>query len=111
LARLVGNSIGGEARYLAQALAVNDPAAQAILDSTCEDLAFGLSHVAHLCHPEMIILGGGLSLLGAPLCQRVQHHLSHFTMEAFAPGPRVELAALGEDAVPVGALLLAQFPP
>jgi len=28
-------------------------------------------------------------------------------MEAFAPGPRIALAALGEDAVPVGALKLA----
>jgi glucokinase len=107
LARLVGMATRGEAKYLAQALAVNDPAAQKILDSTCEDLAFGLSHVTHLCHPEMVILGGGLSLLGEPLRKRVQHHLSHFTMEAFAPGPRVEIAALGEDAVPIGALLLA----
>jgi glucokinase len=109
LARLVGSATGGEAKYLAQAVALNDPAAQTILDSTSEDLAFGLSHVTHLCHPEMIILGGGLSLLGEPLRQRVQQHLSHFTMDAFAPGPRVEIAALGEDAVPVGALLLGQF--
>jgi len=28
-------------------------------------------------------------------------------MAAFAPGPRLALAALGEDAVPVGALKLA----
>jgi hypothetical protein len=29
-------------------------------------------------------------------------------MEAFAPGPAVTLAGLGEDAVPVGALALAR---
>jgi hypothetical protein len=29
-------------------------------------------------------------------------------MDAFAPGPRVALAALGEDAVPVGGLALAE---
>jgi hypothetical protein len=29
-------------------------------------------------------------------------------MEVFAPGPRIALAGLGEDAVPVGALELAR---
>lgn len=38
----------------------------------------------------------------------VEQALGGFVMEAFAPGPRVVLAGLGEDAVPVGALLLAQ---
>src|SRR5207253_4521213 len=38
LARLVGSATGGEAKYLAQAVALNDPAAQTILDSTSEDL-------------------------------------------------------------------------
>jgi len=33
--------------------------------------------------------------------------LPKFLMESFAPGPRVSLAALREDAVLVGALLLA----
>jgi glucokinase len=38
----------------------------------------------------------------------VQTALRPFVMDAFAPGPEIRLAALGEDAVPVGALLLAQ---
>jgi glucokinase len=58
-------------------------------------------------HPEVIALGGGLSLLGEPLRAAVECALKRFVMEAFAPGPRVALAALREDAVPVGALLLA----
>ncbi len=32
-------------------------------------------------------------------------------MGAFAPGPKITLAALGEDAVPVGALELAKIHP
>ena len=74
---------------------------------TADDLAFGLSHVTHLFHPEVIVLGGGLSLVGEPLREAIERHLRRFTMEAFAPGPQVRLAALGEDAVPAGALLLA----
>ena len=108
LAKLIGGSTGGEARYLAPALQQGDRAAKRVLTETAEDLAFGLSHVVHLFHPEVIILGGGLSLAGEPLRAAVESALGLFTMAAFAPGPRIHLAALGEDAVPVGALELAR---
>lgn len=98
---------GGEARFLAAALQQGDSLAQAILEEVAEDLAFGLSQVTHLFHPEAIILGGGLSLVGEPLRAAVQTALGGFVMEVFLPGPRVLLAGLGEDAVPVGALKLA----
>lgn len=107
LARLAGQSAGAEAKYLAAAWQQGDAAARRLLEETAEDLAFGLSHVVHLFHPEMIILGGGLSGVGEPLRASVEGALRRFTMEAFAPGPRIALAALGEDAVPVGALKLA----
>src|SRR5438552_7554260 len=108
LAKLLGDSTGGEAKYLAPAWQQGDRAAKRILTETAEDLAFGLSHVVHLFHPEVIILGGGLSLAGEPLRAAVESALRVFTMAAFAPGPRICLAALGEDAVPVGALELAR---
>ncbi|HEY5914543.1 MAG TPA: ROK family protein [Verrucomicrobiae bacterium] len=109
LARLAARDPGGEARHLAAALKRGDAAAKRILETATGDLAFALSHVVHLFHPEVIILGGGLSKAGEPLRQSVEHHLRRFVMEAFAPGPRVLLAALGEDAVPIGALELAEF--
>ncbi len=108
LAKLAGHSSGGEARHLAEALRQGDRAAKRILTETAEDLAFGLSHVVHLFHPEVLILGGGLSLLGEPLRAAVENALRAFTMAVFAPGPQIRLAALGEDAVPVGALELAR---
>jgi glucokinase len=108
LARLVAGQLhGGEARYLAPALAEGCPAAETILSEVAEDLAFGLSHAVQLLHPEIIVFGGGLSLVGEPLRARIAAALPRWTMEAFAPGPRVALAALDEDAVPVGALVLA----
>ena len=107
LARLAGSATSGEARYLAPALAQGDSAAQAILAETGEDIAWALSHVSHLFHPQVVILGGGLSLIGEPLRAAVAARLPGFLTSAFQPAPRVELALLGEDAVCVGALLLA----
>ena len=107
LARLAGQTAGGEAEHLAAAWQQGDAAARRLLRETAEDLAFGLSHVVHLFHPERIILGGGLSGVGEPLRAAVEGALRQFTMEAFAPGPGIALTALGEDAVPAGALELA----
>jgi glucokinase len=107
LAQLVGEASPGEARFLAPALERGDALAHSILRETAADLAFGLSHVVHLLHPEAIILGGGLSLLGEPLRAAVQAQLPPLLMESFRPGPHLTTARLGEDAVPVGALVLA----
>src|SRR5882724_1346446 len=109
LCKLMGSEkAGGEARHLAAALQQNDSAAKRILQETAEDLAFGLSHVVHLFHPEVIILGGGLSLVGEPLRVAVADALRAFVMEAFAPGLRICLSALAEDVVLAGAFELAR---
>ena len=64
--------------------------------------------------PVLVFLDLGLGEHGAlvgpvgePLRAAVESVLPRFVMEAFAPGPRVALSALREDAIPVGALLLA----
>ena len=97
---------GGEARWLAPALANNDPAAQALLDQLGTAVALGLSHVVHLFHPDVLVLGGGLSLIGEPLRVAVENVLPRYVMAAFHPPPAVRLAQLGTDAVPVGALAM-----
>jgi glucokinase len=107
LHELASKLLTGQARCLAEALAARDPLAEAIVSGTADDLAFALSHVVHLCHPEVIVLGGGLSLVGEPLRGAVAEALPHYCMHAFHPGPKIVLAGLGEDVVPVGALLLA----
>jgi glucokinase len=109
LARAVRSqaSEGGEARHLRQAVDACDPVALKILGDVADDLAFALSHAVHLFHPEIIVVGGGLSLVGEPLRAAMAARLPAHLMEAFHPGPRVALAGLGEDSVPVGALALA----
>ena len=107
LARMATEDPGGEARDLGPALAAGDPAARRILDELALDLAFGLSHVTHLFHPEKIVVGGGLAQTGESLRAAVAAVLPGLVMDALKPGPQIELARLGADAVPVGALLLA----
>jgi glucokinase len=109
LARSLPPTPGGEAKLLAPALMAGDPAAGRIVREVAADLAFALSHAVHLFHPRLIVLGGGLSLVGESLRTAVAAHLPLHVMEAFSPGPEVRLAALGEDAVPVGALCLASI--
>jgi glucokinase len=107
LAGIVGLERSGEARHLAAALAVGNKAAKQIVEETASRLAFALSHVVHLFHPEVIVLGGGLALIGEPWRASVAQGLPGHLVAAFRPGPKVCLAALGEDVVPCGALTLA----
>lgn len=107
LARLLPDEPGGEARWLSPALAAEDPGALRIVDETAAVLAFALSHVVHLFHPEVIVLGGGLALIGEPWREAVARHLPRHVMDGFTPGPDVRLALLGEDIVPTGILHLA----
>ena len=101
------SSEGGESRHLRSAIDAGDPLARKILGDVADDLAFALSHAVHLFHPEIIVVGGGLSLVGEPLRAAMAEALPAYLMDAFRPGPRMALAGLGEDSVPIGALALA----
>lgn len=107
LSDLVGDARSGEARFLARALTARDPEAERILRETADDLAFALSHVVHLFHPEAIVIGGGLSLVGEPLRVAIGEAVPRYIMKVFGQGPAVRLAGLGEDSVPVGCLAAA----
>lgn len=107
LAEMAAGTTRGEARFLAKALDREDPLAHAIMSELADNLAFALSHVTHLMHPDRIVLGGGLAMVGEPLRLAVAEALKLYIMEVFLPGPALFLSGLGEDAVPTGALLLA----
>lgn len=96
--------VGGEARYLHPAYEKNDPVARMLIEQAGSVLALGLSHATHLFHPQVIVLGGGLSLIGEPLRVAVKTALERFVMKAFRPAPLVFLSQLREEAVPIGAL-------
>ena len=107
LAQLVAADPGGEARHLTAALAAGDPLAQSLLETHAGHLAKALGVVTQLLHPEVIVVGGGVSLIGEPLRAAVAERLPGYIMDVFHPAPPIRLAALREDSVPVGALLMA----
>lgn len=107
LATLTKGYSTGHARALGPALEQGDETARRILDETVDDLSFALSHAVHLLNPDTVILGGGFSLTGEPLREGVEQRLPSYLMDVLRPGPAIQLSALGEDVVPVGALSLA----
>lgn len=109
LAELVKTHVGtgGEAKYLVKALEAGDPLAISLLETLAGHFTNALGVVVQLLHPEVIVIGGGVSLIGEPLREAVVKRLPSFIMDVFHPGPEVRLAGLREDSVPVGALLMA----
>ncbi len=67
------------------------------------DIAAGIVGLVHIFNPEMVLIGGGVSvqekLLMAPLRKRVLEQV----MPGFAYGLRIERATLGNDAGLIGA--------
>ena len=107
IAGLVKKGNGPEAGFLAEAIRLGDRGAEKLLDESTGILGWGLSHVVHLFHPQIIILGGGLSLMGDLLVEKVTASMRKFITRVFQPGPAIKTAALREDVVGVGAILLA----
>jgi glucokinase len=109
LANAVGHAKKGEAKFLKAALKKKDRTALKILEETADNLAFALSHVVHLFHPETIIIGGGLSLVGEDLIDNISLILPKYILKSFLPGPEIKMASLGEIVVPIGAIELAKY--
>jgi len=109
LTSLAQRDSGHEARHLTQALDQHDPFAQQIFTDTDQPLAWAFSHVMHLVHPQVLILGGGVSKLGERFRQAIEAQTTKFVIDAFQPLPPILLAELGEQVVPIGAIEWAKY--
>lgn len=108
LTRLSKEDPGNEARHLGPSLLMGDDFAQNIFRDSARYLALAFSHVIHLIHPDVLIIGGGFSQLGMPLCNAIEDNLLKLVTQAFRPLPPLLLCSLGEDAVTVGAIEFAK---
>jgi glucokinase len=85
----------------APAGAAPDPLAERIVAETAWHLALGLASILNMTAPEVILIGGGVSLAGEPFLDRVRTHLESWAMTRGRV--RLALCRLGDDAGVIGA--------
>lgn len=94
------------AETVARAWREGDPIAGMLMRDAATYIGIGLSSVINLLNPELILLGGGVSLAGAAFIDRIRETIAEraYTV-AFQP-PEIALSRLGPDANCIGAAVL-----
>ncbi len=94
--------------HVAAALADGDSDAIEVLDRFADWVARGIGGLINILDPELIVLGGGLSVINAWFLEAVQSKVMAESLGGpFRPPVRVVAAAFGPDAGALGAALLA----
>lgn len=102
LRRAAGPSGYVDARAVFAAAEEHDPAACQIVEQISDEIAKGIASVALVLDPELIVLGGELSLAGPLLRDPIVR-----TIGRLIPNPpRIEVSALGPEGVALGAMRL-----
>jgi glucokinase len=83
-----------------------DEIARRILHETCQTLGIAISNVVALLHPERVILGGGVSLMGPLFWSTLQDEFRSRVIPTFASQVELMPAQLSENVVVIGALCL-----
>jgi glucokinase len=104
---LAGSIEAVDAEIVQMAALQGDVAALRILDETAETLGFALGNMATLLHPEVIVIGGGVSKMGPLLWEPLRAATRRLTMGPFAASVRLAPAELGDAVVVVGGCCLA----
>jgi glucokinase len=96
-------------RMLLRAVEDRDPLVLKVLRNAAETLGHACLSVRHLLDPEVIILGGGvLEACGDYMMPFIQEIVAADALPGARPGGRVVRSTLGDDAVALGAVALAQ---
>ncbi len=96
------------ALLVAQAAEEGNLLAQSLLDHACQVLGWAIAQVITLLAPEVVVIGGGVSLMGARLFfAPVRREVARYVFPPLAGSYTIAPAALGESVVVQGAVLLA----
>lgn len=90
------------------AAARGDDRAVFLVDRMGDRLGAAIAAAIGTLNPDVVVVGGGLSLAGEALFSRLRRSLERYALPSHRVGFRLEPAALGERAGVVGAGLLAQ---
>ena len=92
-----------------QAAGLGDKTAKAVLVTYIEGLALGLANLINILQPEIICLGGGISMADENLLLNpLKETVKQYVFDKSAP-LRIERAALGNDAGIIGAAMLCNM--
>lgn len=108
----LGQLCGGDAsqltcKDLGAAAQADDPIALAEVQRVGRTVGFAMANAITLFAPEVVAIGGGVSLIGEPLFGPLRDAVHEFVFAPYRKTYRIEQAGLGEQVVLVGALLLA----
>jgi glucokinase len=97
---------GLTAADVAEAARRGDPVATRLWDETCEALACGITSLANLFEPDLVVVGGGVSRAGEQLLGPVRTRVQE---QVISPGRTIDVvrAALGDAVGVVGAAAVA----
>jgi glucokinase len=95
-----------DARIVYAAAEKSDEVANQILAETCHMLGLAIGNVIALLHPERIVIGGGVSLMGPLFWDALRNEVMKRSMPSFISSVQLVRAELGEDVVVIGALCL-----
>lgn len=105
---LAGTNSAIDARTVYLAAEQGDPLANKILTDTCQTLGVAIANIIALLHPQRIIIGGGVSLMGTLFWDQLRSAVAQATFPLFANNVAIHPAALGEAVVVTGALALIE---
>jgi glucokinase len=92
-----------DAKGVAWAAHLGVPAAKEIIQKAAEALGVALVNIIHILNPEVIVLGGGVTQIGAPLLEPAQRIVQQRAMKVPANTARITLSTLGADVGLIGA--------
>ena len=108
LARCGGNADNLTAKAVAQSAAEGNEIACEVMDHACQVLGWAIAQVITLVAPEVVVVGGGVSLIGEPFFfAPLRSEVARYVFPPLAGSFRLVPAALGELAVVQGAVALA----
>ena len=109
LAELTGGKIEGvTAELVAEAGRRNDGLALSVIDEAARYLGIGLANLVNIINPQMIIIGGGVSKMGAMLFRPARKSMKEHAFKLPARTVRVVRPRLGMDAGLMGAAIYAR---
>lgn len=95
-----------EAIDVAQAAEAGDALAQELVQQAAIALGIGVRNLLHLFNPSVVVIGGGVSRMGARLWKPMLEVVNADAMESYRRDLRIVPAKLGDDSGLIGAALL-----